>query len=341
MSSENLNILFITGSYPPRVCGVGDYTFKLLDFFKKRTERFNFDIFYKADWSIKYFRAYLAELKKIKPDFYHMQYPTEGYGYSFVPLFLFVFLPRKKTIVTVHELSSRNISAYIYTKILIMFSGVTIVSNELEREHACKFLLNKKKVKVIPIASNIKVSEYATNKFSDRPIDLAYFGHIRPIKGIEEFILTVSKLPVSSNTAIIGQSLERYEEFFEGIVSEAKRLNINVIANKGEDEIADILAKVKIMYLPFPDGVSNRRGSLLASIQNGCVIVTTTSHYEEFNVFFGKYCFLLKSNEDASDIIRKILKEEIELKDMSDIILKFSWDAVMEAHFTIYDKTKS
>lgn len=338
MIDKKLKILLITGSYPPQICGVGDYTAKLLTFLQQNQNgNLTFDLFFKSEWSLKFFGKYFQEIKSRKSDFYHLQYPTEGYGYSLLPLLLFFFLPKKKTIVTVHELSSRNFLAYMYTLLLILFSGKVIVSNVLEQKHAERFLINKKKVKVIPIASNIKASIFSKRNFTDRKIDLACFGHIRPLKGIEDFIETTTLLNNSHNCAIIGQSLKRYESFFEDVKDKSKHLNIEVIANKDEDEIADILADVKIIYLPFPDGVSNRRGSLLASIQNGCTIITRASSYEQFNSFFERYCFLVNSNEEAGTIIDELLKGERDIKDTTDMMIAFSWDNVTKEHFAIYN----
>lgn len=333
---NKIKIVFVTGSYPPQFCGVGDYTFKLLSCLNKK-EEFSFDLFYKSEWSLKYFLKYFKELLFKKADFYHFQYPTEGYGYSLLPLFLIFLLPRKNTVITIHELSSRNLLAYIYTLLLVFFSKTVIVSNELEKKHASRFLFNSNKIKVIPIASNINASDFSKNKFVDREIDLAYFGHIRPLKGIEDFIETVSFLPKNREVALIGQSLKNYELFFDEIKEKSEKLKIKVIANKEANEVADILSNVKIVYLPFPDGVSNRRGTLLASIQNGCLVVSTESEYGKFNIFFGEYCYLVKSNTEAVLIIEKLLNGAYVVKDTDKIKDIFSWDNVTNEHVNIYN----
>lgn len=332
---DKKKIVFVTGSYPPQFCGVGDYTSKLLSCLLKK-EEFSFDLFYKSEWSLKNFLKYYKELLSKKTDFYHFQYPTEGYGYSFLPLFLIVALAHKNTVTTIHELSSRNLMAYIYTLLLVFFSKTVIVSNELERKHASRFLFNSNKIKVIPIASNINASDFSKNKFVDREIDLAYFGHIRPLKGIEDFIETVSFLPKLLDVALIGQSLKNYELFFDEIKEKSEKLNIKVIANKEAEEVANILSNVKIVYLPFPDGVSNRRGTLLASIQNGCVVVSTESEYDKFNIFFGEYCYLVKSNSEAVVIIEKLLNDGYQEKDTDKIKDIFSWDNIANQHIDIY-----
>lgn len=332
---NNQKIVLITGSYPPNYCGVGDYTCKLFKYLKAKA--INIDLAFKSDWSLKYYFKYLRELFKAKGDVYHFQYPTEGYSYSMLPLLLLISLITKKTIVTVHELSSRNRFAYIYTQLLIFFSNRIIVSNSLEKQHACRFIFNSSKVSVIPIASNIQKSNFSEVVFNKRSIDLAYFGHIRPLKGIENFMNVVSLLKSKFDIQLIGQTLENYRNYFEETKAEAERLDVKLIINKDEGEVADILSNVKVIYLPFPDGISNRRGTLLACILNGCVVVSIKSKIEEFNIFFQKYCYLVDSDKEAVEIIQKLLKGDLLPKDLSQIKHEFSWDNVISKHLDLYN----
>jgi glycosyltransferase involved in cell wall biosynthesis len=330
-------ILLITGAYPPNHCGVGDYTAKFYEYLKKE-DNLTVGLFYKSDWSLKCYFKYLKQLFSTKSDVYHFQYPTEGYGYSMLPLLLLVSLFRKKTVLTVHELSSRNILAYVYTQLLMFFSNRVIVSNSFEQNHARRLAFKSEKVSVIPIASNIQKSNFVEIDFKEREVDLAYFGHIRPIKGIENFIHTVSLLDRNYRVQLIGQALEKYIVFFEEIKIKAELMNVEMIVDKDENDVADLLSNVKIVYLPFPDGVSNRRGTLLASIQNGCVVVSKKSCIQDFNVFFENYVYLIDSDEEAVDVIQKLLRGELLPKELSQIKNVFSWNNVVSEYLRVYDK---
>lgn len=331
-------IILISGSYPPDFCGVGDYTEKLFKTLSM-SNQIICEIFHKSNWKFKNFYSYLTELISKKGKIYHIQYPTEGYGYSLLPLFLTVFLRLvgKKVIITVHELSSRNLMAYVFTQCLVFFANKVIVSNSLELKHTRRFILNSKKVLLIPIASNIKSSTFSDRELNNRTVDLAYFGHIRPIKGIEGFINAVSLLNRNLNIQLIGQALEKYKDFFVDIDQKAKKLKIEMIVDRTEDEVADLLANVKIMYLPFPDGISSRRGTLLASIQNGCVMISKQSDIKEFNEFFSKYVYLVESDSKAVEIIDKLLKGELPPKELNEVKSFFSWENVTSEHLKIYN----
>lgn len=331
---NKFKILLITGSFPPDHCGVGDYTAKILSHLQKSKE-FEVLLFHKSNWKLNKFFKYIKEFYSAKANVYHFQYPTEGYGYSFLPLLLVAGLFLKKTVITVHEISSRNRLAYIYTQVLIFFASKVAVANILEYRHACRFVLNKKKIVIIPIGSNISKSDLNIH-FQDRNIDLAYFGHIRPIKGIESFLEAVSKLNSKFKIKIIGQVLEKYLSFFEYVKSQCQKLDIELLLNKDESEVASILSNVKIIYLPFPDGISNRRGTLLAAIENGCTIVSTKSQMEEFNAFFDKYCYLVESNEEAALIIENLLSEKIFPKELTEIKYEFSWKKIVDEHLRLY-----
>ncbi len=55
----------------------------------------------------------------------------------------------------------------------------------------------------------------------------------------------------------------------------AKYLDIIWDIDLEEKEVCKILSEALFSYLPFPDGASERRGTLLAVLGNGLVTITT------------------------------------------------------------------
>ena len=51
--------------------------------------------------------------------------------------------------------------------------------------------------------------------------------------------------------------------------------NIEFKIDYDEHEVANLLSETKVMVLLYPDGVSFRRGTFLASLGNGCEVITT------------------------------------------------------------------
>ena len=336
MSGLN-KILFVTGSYHPDVCGVGDYSKKLYESLK--TESIIIELFYKKEWGISNIFSYLREIRSKQVDIIHFQYPTEGYGYSFLPLILMVCLPKKKLIITIHELSNRTFKARIFTLLMLFFNNRIIVTNEIEYNFINKIpILKKKNIFIINISSNIPASKNCLKEFSERKFDLAYFGHIRPEKGLESFISVSKTLDLTKKCVIIGQNLNKYHSYLQEL--QLKSDNLSFILNGSEKETAENLSDCKVVYLPFPDGVSSRRGSLMAAALNGCIIVTTYSEDKITNDFFSQYCYLVNNEIEAKAVIEKLLseKESLSTKDTSKLMSIFSWEDIAKKHVEVYSK---
>lgn len=333
-------ILIVTGSYPPDVCGVGDYSERLFHALNRKSNIF--ELFCKADWRLKNLVPYLKEIKSKKADLIHFQYPTEGYGYSFLPLLLMLFLPKEKMIVTVHELSNRTFKARLFTMTLLFFCDKIIVTNESEYAFLKKIpILNRKETFVINIGSNIPSSNTSGKVLSERKIDLAYFGHIRPQKGLESFIFVANQFCSTKKCTIIGQDLSKYQSYLKELRSKSDA-NIKYILDGSVSETADNLSDCKIVYLPFPDGVSSRRGSLMAAALNGCVIVTRYSLDKATNDFFKQYCYLVNNETEAKNVIQKLMNNGSCIdKDVSQLMALFSWEEIAKKHFDLYSKCNS
>lgn len=265
----------ITGSFPPDICGVGDYTSCIMEAANKT----KWDLFYSDDWRLLGFFRKISLIDKYDAETIVMQYPTQGYKWSMLPQLICLYyslLTHKKTAVVLHEFSQRTWKAKLAT-CFFRFADKIIFTNEYEQEYAHKYWnFPSKKSTVIKILSNIKA---ATNvkTWNERTIDLAYFGHLRPYKGLEDFFAVASKIHKSMDSikiAVIGQILPEFETYFNSLLERHNLLDVDLQQNKTVDEVADLLNATKIVFLPFPDGMSERRGSFLAAISNGSLVVS-------------------------------------------------------------------
>jgi glycosyltransferase involved in cell wall biosynthesis len=162
---------------------------------------------------------------------------------------------------------------------MLLFANKLIFTNEFERTSAIKKLsCVKSKSTVIRIFSNIPQSANIV-KLSERTYDIGCFGYIRPLKGIENFIETVASLkkiykePIKAY--ILGETWPELQEYTTKIRKMADEAGIVMMEGRSDSEVADILADTKIAYLPYPDGLSERRGSFLAFVRNLALIVST------------------------------------------------------------------
>lgn len=123
--------LLITGSYPPDICGVGDYVYNVFN----NADHSKWKLYYSKSWDISTFISKIREINNSGCKCIYMQYPTHGYGWSIVPQLLclyFSLFTKKKFIVILHEFSQRKLKAKIATA-LFMFADRIIFTNKFSR----------------------------------------------------------------------------------------------------------------------------------------------------------------------------------------------------------------
>ncbi|EHP83987.1 glycosyl transferase, group 1 family protein [Geobacter metallireducens RCH3] len=270
------NILIITGVLPPKVCGVGDYTKNLLD-----TEIGKLWSPYVAEsWRFRKLSFILKSIDQRKPDVIFMQYPAEGYGWSLVPhmlLIYYVFIKKIKFITVLHEYSSLSWKSRFFIRNILSKSSQLIFTTNFELNNLAKHVPGiLSKANVLPILSNIP-NPKEIKQISDRSIDILYFGHIRPNKGIEDFLRVIcSSKIVNKNLSIklVGQIPKGYENYIKSLQAIYPQVMNITTLNADLDLVHTMLGEAKICFLPYPDGISERRGSFLAAIQHGSVVAS-------------------------------------------------------------------
>ena len=271
-------------------------------------------LFYKKDWRLKNYHRYKREIAGISPDKIIIQYPTQGYGWSLLPFILMIHFTRKlgkNCILVYHEFSNRSKKAKFVENIALFFCKKLIVTTEFE-----------------------KVSEI--KKFSERKYDFTCFGQIRPFKGIEEFIETVRPLN-NYKKALVGMIPSMFEDYGTEIIEKAKLAGIEVILNLDNKDTSDLLNNTKFLILPFPDGISERRGSFLAGAVNGCLIVSTVGKYttQALNEIITKK---LPVKEGELEKLKEMINDEIwtdkyiKTKEYLEREIPQSWEKIVEAY---------
>jgi glycosyltransferase involved in cell wall biosynthesis len=332
--------IIITGSYPPEICGVGDYVYNLINS-KKAKE---WELFYKCDWHFSKIISYIKELFSLKPGKIFLQYPTQGYKWSLVPHFIclyFSFFTKIKFVVVLHEYSQLTFKARFTLNLILFSANKIIVTNEIEKK--CIIKINKSlkdKINIIKIFSNFTKSSLSKDYFS-REYDIIYFGQLRPNKGIEFFISEISSYNIKKDKkiAIIGGSIDRFKSYGNSIITIAKENGIECIISRPTEEVSNLLNNSKIMFLPFPGGCSERNGTYLAGLINGCVVVTLNGKYVTASML--KTAFFLTSENTVGNIFNEILfymtKEKYnKLQENINFFLKteipHSWDDIVDKY---------
>jgi glycosyltransferase involved in cell wall biosynthesis len=272
------NILIITGSYPPDFCGVADAVQKIVNTETGKT----WEVYYRRNWNIFSVFKHIKDISSSKIKYILLEYPTQGYGLSLVPHLLCIYFSlftHKRFGVIIHEQSHLSLRAYLALLLILVSANRIIFTTQFERNYAIKripFMANRSTV--VKIVSNISPAKNIRS-ILERSIDIAYFGFISPKKGIERFIKDTAHLSNKYKISIVGQVQPIFTEYYKNLLKLCKNTNIHIQTNLSETDVSDFLNNTKVAYLPFPDGVSERRGSLLAFMANGAGIVTTVGKY--------------------------------------------------------------
>ena len=335
-------MLIITGTYPPQRCGVGDYTQRILS----TSIASGWSLFYQKDWQLGNLSQLCRKLKSTTDRVVCLQYPTMGYGTQITPHLLAIYavvFERRKLILTIHEYSQLGWKGKLALKLLFFFASMVVFTTEFERDAAKKRNPLLRHTSIIKINSNIPASACPATA-AERGWDICYFGYIRPLKGLEVFVDVVSRLRKehpSLRIYVMGQTQPEYASFYEPMLERLRAEGIEYFGDKSSDEVSDMLNHTKIAYLPYPDGLSERRGSFLAAAVNGCVVV---SEEGQFTTASQRENIVLSTKQSAGRVILDLLSDEQKLNNVQKRLLEYvsrnvpcSWDEISSAYKAIED----
>jgi glycosyltransferase involved in cell wall biosynthesis len=324
----------LCGPCPPGACGVGDYTVCLASALDQRGMEAR--IISSSDWNLLGAIKRMEESVGSRFDILHIQYPTVGFGGGLIPQGLALL---RKCVVTIHEASE----AHILRKLALLPFGIhserIVFTSEHEREFAMRWVPWISRVScVIPIASNIGAFEGPTKRSLD---EILHFGLIMPNKGLES-VIALGKLVKASGLSfrirIIGSCPPKYAGYFKDLKSKTVTLPIIWDHELSERQVAKALASSSIAYLPYPDGVSERRATFKAALLNGVMVITTRGQHtpsglEDVVTFsaspkeaLGAARFLASNAEQRTGLANRA----------RCYARQFSWNSIAEAHFVLY-----
>jgi glycosyltransferase involved in cell wall biosynthesis len=329
-----MKVGIITGSYPPDVCGVGDYSNKLVRALEKVD--IGVSVITHSDWRFKSLRCIINKLANGDQDLLHLQYPTAGYGYSVLPQLLCVLYPM---VVTLHEFSQAHLLRKIALLPFAIWAKRIVFTSHHEQQCAVTFFPWIRVITdVIPIGSNIPISSC---KSDPNKKEIIYFGLIRLNKGLEKIVTLaerIADLKLPYVIRIIGNADLRHAGYKEQLQLQTRNLPVVWETGLDDHEVADLLACATVAYLPFPDGVSERRGSLLAVLANGVPIVTTCGKHTSQELM---NCVIFADGvEDVLRNITRLLEDDNYRDDIRQkgyrYMQKFSWGHIASQHVNLY-----
>jgi glycosyltransferase involved in cell wall biosynthesis len=254
-------------------------------------------------WSPRVWPYVRAAIKAWRPDWLHIQYQTGAYamraGINLLPRYLRLFPERPQIAVTFHDL----LLPYLFpkagplrrwaTRRLAADADAVVSTNSADAERLAAMGLRGRTLATIPIGSNIAVAPppgYRRAAWREQlgvsPDELlvAYFGLLSPSKGADLLVDALSRLDaaVPWRLLLIGGAATAPQDaaFAAGLDAQIARLGLgHRLIRTGHVAPAAVSAHLlaaDCAALPFCDGASLRRGSLLAALAHGCPLITTT-----------------------------------------------------------------
>jgi glycosyltransferase involved in cell wall biosynthesis len=252
-----------------------------------------------------------------------------------------------KVLFTIHEYSSFSFLGKIRILLSIIFSQRIIIPEKKNIIEIAKLSPSlKKRITYIPIGSNIRPKEGKSFYSLTDEIIIGYFGIIRPKKGIENLLESFIYLNDERiNLLIIGEIDERnrYHKKIKKLIDDyglIERVKITGYCN--EDEVRYHLLRTDLMVLPFPEGVSERRGTFLAAVTHGVPVITTKSNTIPEGLKDGENIKLIEpgSSKVLAEAIMELIRNDELRRSIGLNGLKwsqrFTWQKILESHISIY-----
>ena len=331
-----MRVALLCGDCPAGACGVGDYTVHLAD--SLRAIGVESEVIRSGDWSLhRTFHAY-SDLRRLQADIVHVQYPTFGFGRRLGPQVQGLL---RGCVITLHEVSQ----AHILRKLALLPFGIraqhVIFPSSIERQFAVRWMPWIYRLSsVIPVPSNIKASAPVQPR---RENEIVHFGLIMPKKGMEDVIKLAALIKATGlalTVRVIGTPPPKHVAYFEGLRSKASMLPMIWDHGLNAEQVADRLASSSVAYLPYPDGVSERRASIKAALINGVAVVTTRGphtpvdlegavHFSQSpEVALNTARFLLENPEERGRLAAKATR----------YMEQFGWERIAGLHLALYDE---
>jgi polysaccharide biosynthesis protein PslF len=271
-----------------------------------------------ASWGWDSWGAIRAGLRREMPDIFHIQYQTGAYAMhpaiNLLPSRLRLDRECPQLVVTAHDL----LLPYLFPKAgpfrnwmmqrLFDASDAAIVTNSEDLLATTGVPLPgtspapryhgrlQQPAHLIPIGSNITPmlpADYdrrawrQTLGITAETTLIAYFGLISPSKGLDTLLDSLETLPQHITLLVIGgdspapQDRAHAEALRERIASGSLKGRVLITGHCPAHEVSAHLVAADLAALPFTDGASFRRGSLLAAMAHGLPVITTEPQNQE------------------------------------------------------------
>jgi glycosyltransferase involved in cell wall biosynthesis len=213
----------------------------------------------------------------------------------------------------------------------------------------------------IPIGSNITTFTPAPDEISairaelglkDGDFLLGYFGFLNESKGADTLLRALVQLDERHRLVFIGgQTGSSDPDNNQSFLTELRHLITALGLDKRvhwtgfvpDERVSTFLHAADVMVMPYRDGVSLRRGTLMAALAHGRSLITTTPTIPTPELVHGENIWLVPPDEPTTlaKAIRVVLADELLQQKLgqgaAQIAELFTWDKIAAETVTFFE----
>ncbi len=324
------------------------------------------------DWSLRCWPALITALAMLRPAWLHIQYQTGAYamrpGINLLPWRLRGLPGRPRLAVTFHDL----LVPYLWPKAgpfrqwvnhrLASDVDALVATNPTDAARLCQLAPHGPSPQVIAIGSNIALAPppgfarmpwRATLGVAPAELLVAYFGLLSTSKGVDQLLEALVRLRHPWRLLLIGGAATAPADQAHAALVHA-RIDALGLAPRviSTGHLSDALVSAHLLSadcvaLPFRDGASFRRGSLLAALAHGCPLVTTTPAVLADATALAPAALLVPPDDPpalAAALERLAAEPELarQLAGAGQALAgQFSWSTIATRHIALYQQVQT
>ena len=208
------------------------------------------------------------------------------------------------------------------------------------------------RVRQIPIGSNIDAYqphqieiEEARDLLglTDDAILLGYFGFLNDTKGADTLLYALAQLEANIHLVFIGgqtsssdsENNQQFLDYLKGLIAELGLTErVHWTGFVAEKRVSTFLHAADLMVMPYRDGVSLRRGTLMAVLAHGRPLLTTSPTVTTPELAHGKNAWFVPPNDVdlLAKAIRRLAADRALREKLGDTAVhvadRFTWDKI-------------
>lgn len=325
------SVMLLTARSLAGECGVADYSSSLLRALSAQP----IDVFQEC---IDRPRDLLAVVRRLdRRTIVHVQYPLLAWRTSALPVLLLLWLRlrgHRSIVLTIHEFSRAHWARRLVCMVLARLATTLLSTSQIEAASLSQRLDSRRPIEVVPIASNISVASPSAPVTQREGI--VYFGLLAPEKGLEQFFEIVAPwMNGETPVTVVGSVVPGHETWLDAL--KACHGQVRFRHSLSSDGVSAALRRAIVAVLPYPDGISERRGSALAALAHGLQVVSTRGLATTAEL--SSVCHLVDGIEPARACIARLLNDtssHIDAAAIGAYIESRSWQAIALRHAQLY-----